>query len=530
MNTIINIKRGILIGGFFLLLISCTQVKTDIEPIVKTTLRGSTEQPLLETKTYFGGKDSETGITPILWSYGDAISLFNGTNVANNLFPLIEGAGTSNGLFDGGIKAVNTYYAFYPYSSAVSITHTSGKPVISFTLPLIQSYKENNIVDGVNPAVAYTTSGGDLEFKNLCGLIKLDLKVSEGIKKIRSIVLISEKSKLSGAATVAMNYGSGAPEIVMVASSNDGVMLDLGVEGVELTTSPKSFYIVVPPFSVSSDNKLTVIINNNMEGKEMLKTTTHIQNIGRSRRLNMPELECETFTVPTYIDNSVNYGKGIPVDLGGTLGVKYFAPVNCGYEAASGETKGYPYGKLYQWGRKYGQGYSTDASGAPTNVSGLTSAVNANLPVNANKFYTAYDSPYDWCNNPTVQGDKDKLWNSGTDASPVNTAYDPCPSGWRVPTDAEWTAFQNLSGGSWTTNETHGSTSGLNGWSKAGLFFPAAGRRDRDGSEYGRGYSSSYWSSGVDGALARYWYFYSGDSFMTNYFRATGYSVRCVKI
>lgn len=34
-----------------------------------------------------------------------------------------------------------------------------------------------------------------------------------------------------------------------------------------------------------------------------------------------------------------------------------WAPVNCGYEAASGEYKGYTYGRMYQWGRKYGHGY-----------------------------------------------------------------------------------------------------------------------------------------------------------------------------
>ena len=48
-----------------------------------------------------------------------------------------------------------------------------------------------------------------------------------------------------------------------------------------------------------------------------------------------------------YVDEyGINHGKGVEID-----GVVW-APVNCGYHKSD-----YRYGKLYQWGRKYGQGY-----------------------------------------------------------------------------------------------------------------------------------------------------------------------------
>ena len=51
-----------------------------------------------------------------------------------------------------------------------------------------------------------------------------------------------------------------------------------------------------------------------------------------------------------YIDEyGVNHGKGT------AIGIAIWAPVNCGYHKDD-----YKYGKLYQWGRKYGQGYSGD--------------------------------------------------------------------------------------------------------------------------------------------------------------------------
>lgn len=48
-----------------------------------------------------------------------------------------------------------------------------------------------------------------------------------------------------------------------------------------------------------------------------------------------------------YIDEyGINHGGGI------LIGDVLWAPVNCGYHETD-----YPYGKLYQWGRKHGQGY-----------------------------------------------------------------------------------------------------------------------------------------------------------------------------
>ena len=129
-----------------------------------------------------------------------------------------------------------------------------------------------------------------------------------------------------------------------------------------------------------------------------------------------------------YEVDGVSYGKGV------VIGDVIWAPVNCGYEPATSDSKGYTYGKLYQWGRKYGQGYSTsyDAT-APKIVEGPISAANAQNEEYSNKFIQSTSEPYDW-----IYPQNDKLWNSGTEESPVRTEHDPCPKGWRVPTSAEF--------------------------------------------------------------------------------------------
>ena len=129
-----------------------------------------------------------------------------------------------------------------------------------------------------------------------------------------------------------------------------------------------------------------------------------------------------------YIDEyGINHGHGVNID-----GVVW-APVNCGYHVAN-----YKYGKLYQWGRKYGQGYystfntSQNDAATPETVtsSGPVTLDKGQSESNKNVFF---ENSKDWL-SPKDNG----LWNSGTEASPKKTVYDPCPTGWRVPTMQVW--------------------------------------------------------------------------------------------
>ncbi len=235
-----------------------------------------------------------------------------------------------------------------------------------------------------------------------------------------------------------------------------------------------------------------------------------------------------------YVDEyGVNRGKGI------AIGATVWAPVNCGYKAASDADKGYPYGKLYQWGRKYGQGYSTsyDAD-EPTIEEGPVSLKYGQAEDNSNVFFTSsLDFLYDWSSTPD-----DKLWNSGTESAPVKTEYDPCPDGWRVPTYAELNILKNTKS-SWTTND------GQKGYWFSGasdikydvpvdedakVFFPAAGYRNGyDGDAYNRGSHGYYWSSRPY-HYHDYAYYFSFSSsnadLYGNFHRASGNSIRCVQV
>ena len=239
-----------------------------------------------------------------------------------------------------------------------------------------------------------------------------------------------------------------------------------------------------------------------------------------------------------YVDEyGVNHGPGVEID-----GVVW-APVNCGYHKDD-----FKYGKLYQWGRKYGQGYSGEFwdwsfdssfdytystysdSTIPENIPASVSLCEVQSQHNENKFYYMVNSPWDWCSPPNGT-----LWNSGTEMNPMKTEYDPCPLGWRIPTYAEieklcmnyssFTCDDKDRPGRWFTGSTPYTAT------VSQLFLPAAGLLHyRDGWSCNRGIYGYYWSSRPSIMEAYEFCFHSSynPSVGTSY-RALGLSVRCVQ-
>jgi uncharacterized protein (TIGR02145 family) len=167
---------------------------------------------------------------------------------------------------------------------------------------------------------------------------------------------------------------------------------------------------------------------------------------------------------------------------------------------AQSSTDAQAYGDLYQWGR------GTD--GHQIRTSGTTSTLSNSNTHGHGNFILTYYAPYDWCSPQNSN-----LWQG---ASGVNN---PCPTGFRLPTEAEWVAER----ATWSSNNAVGAFASL-------LKLPVAGYRDLSfGSLYNVGSRGSYWSSTVDGAYSRNLYFYSSYALMNGDYRADGRSVRCIK-
>jgi uncharacterized protein (TIGR02145 family) len=158
------------------------------------------------------------------------------------------------------------------------------------------------------------------------------------------------------------------------------------------------------------------------------------------------------------------------------------------------------YGDLYQWGRR------TDGHENRTSMTSPTLS-SSDTPSNGD-FITTNSSPNDW-RSPQ----NNNLWQG------VSGINNPCPSGYRVPTDAEWDAERM----SWSSNNAAGALA-------SPLKLPLAGSRDvSNGSLISVGTFGGYWSSTVSGTGARRLGFVSGTANMITFSRANGRSVRCLK-
>jgi uncharacterized protein (TIGR02145 family) len=123
-----------------------------------------------------------------------------------------------------------------------------------------------------------------------------------------------------------------------------------------------------------------------------------------------------------------------------------------------------------------------------------------------------------------------------------------CPTGWHVPTDAEWHAMENYvdpsindpnamgergTDGGTKLKATSNWNSGGNATDNFGFSaLPGGGRYSFSGSFYFEGYYGYWWSStetGASSAWSRLMMFDYGSVFRYAYDKRDGYSVRCVK-
>jgi len=168
---------------------------------------------------------------------------------------------------------------------------------------------------------------------------------------------------------------------------------------------------------------------------------------------------------------------------------------------AISSTDAQAYGDLYQWGR--------GADGHQSRTAASTSVVASSVTPGNNLYIINRSSPYDWVIPSNVN-----LWQG------VNGVNNPCPSGFRVPTDAEWAA----------EIATWGSQNAAGAFASP-LKLPLAGYRytHTDALTY-VGTSGQYWTSTVYNANYSYSIDINSSSVVkTFYGRVDARSVRCIK-
>jgi hypothetical protein len=169
-------------------------------------------------------------------------------------------------------------------------------------------------------------------------------------------------------------------------------------------------------------------------------------------------------------------------------------------QVASSSTDAASYGDLHQWGRR-ADGHQCRTSATTATLSSIDQPANGN-------FILAPSAPCDW-RSPQ----NNSLWQG------VSGVNNPCPSGYRIPTDSELEA-ERLS---WSVNTSVGAFA-------SPLKLPMAGDRIySSGSLNNVGTHGYYCSSTFVGQQVRYLYISSSGASMISNARAEGSSVRCLK-
>ena len=238
-----------------------------------------------DTRTYI---DNECHIH---WNYDDRLAVFYGNG--QNIEFRFEGAtGDTSGeirpvtSLGSTIAPLGAIYALYPYSENVAI---KTKGLLRFTLPSVQKYAEGSFGLGANAMVAVSESmqNRSLQFRNMCGSLKLQLWGSAKVKSIR--VKGNNSEILAGSTSVAASYGV-APVLSVDSNGDRVVTLDCG-DGVQLSGSkdaPTAFWVVLPP--VTFTKGFTVEIED-VNGNVFTKSTDKCIDIERNTILPMKSFE-----------------------------------------------------------------------------------------------------------------------------------------------------------------------------------------------------------------------------------------------
>ena len=255
---------------------ACTEEELH-EDAVSTTLFATMEHDA-STKTSLSSPVS--GVYQNLWTENDEIGVFVDGNEVSK-FSLKNGAGTSKGEFKGEFKDMNgasmEKTAVYP----LAIVKSKRGDSVSVTLPEEQPYKAGNIADGALPMIA-VTDGNELNFKNLCSVLKISMT---GSLAVNSVTFMANNSniKVSGDASI------DAGKTTLTMADDAGSRLVLKCDGVKLSgSSATDFFLVVPSQTYTGGFSLTIDTD---KGK-VLKTIKSDVTLKRSELYRITPFEC----------------------------------------------------------------------------------------------------------------------------------------------------------------------------------------------------------------------------------------------
>lgn len=262
------------------------------------------EEPRYITAATEGFDQTRTSLgegNVVLWSAEDLIAVFADRDTPDRYMVASSSVGKPAADFylmeeSRSNVRIGADIAVYPYATSLTCaSESAGKYVLEgVSLPSVQQYAENSFADKSFPMTAVSGTGAtSFAFKNVCGVLKLNLKGTSVIKSVS--VEGNGEEPLAGPAKITVRLDDAIPSVEMDVEAGKEVLLDCGA-GVQLREDQATaFLLSLPPteFSRGFTVKITSV-----DGGEMTLRTDKPNPIRRSAILSMPEVVFDPFYVP----------------------------------------------------------------------------------------------------------------------------------------------------------------------------------------------------------------------------------------
>lgn len=468
-------------GGGAITITAQTVQEQDVTntPGTKTTLSG--------VETHWKGVDSYPGNPDKIGIFSpQARTTEGGSNAVKNAeFTAQTSAKSSNftGTMFWGADGNHDFYAYYPRNPGFSGERTE----VPISLASAQSQSAAGNTDHIGAldymvATPLTVARGgavNFTFNHVFSMIEFQITGSDSGSL--SAVRLTGTNALACTGTIDLTQTPGVDDIaytIAQTSTSQTVTVTLGSAASLSTTTAVSVFMMILPGTQSGD--ITIELEIGGSWKSMTKTPP-AGGFVRGKKYNIAVLHDSR-------DGNLYSYKTIGTQVWMTENLAYLPSV-VGPGTGSNSTAYY-----YVYGY---DGTDVDAAEATSN-------------------YTTYGVLYNW---PAAQS--------------------ACPSGWHLPSDAEWTTFiddlggESVAGGKMKEAGTaHWNSPNTGATNESGFTALPGGRRLYNGTFDNIGYYGFWWSStqlDTDGAWCRNLgddgSYVGGDG----YYRASGFSVRCLR-
>lgn len=367
-----------------LLLLSMSCKKTEIENGTEndsSVIRVYTETPDGDGKTHLDGLAVKWDVDDKIWIFGQTGSYAYkyGSFSAQNIGPngrYAEFRNDESVIFN---KSYKTHEACYPATEEwFTVNNKRLQSNINLSALQNQTYKAGTFFQNFFPMLSRTTTINttspflpkELYFKNLCGMLAIELKgevESKGDVTVEKIVLTSKNTndKLWGTGTFSMS-GNDSEMVPSISLTEGGNSVTLTCDPpVTLSTTPTTFYFVLPPNTLTNGFDIQVTGN----GWSLERSNSGNNTIHRNKIREMPELTCFVETkknlYPDGLPGSFTVGmdsNGNPIKVNFSQGnlqfhttseLWQFAPnqwVSCDFDVRNYASKTNKWIDLFGWG------------------------------------------------------------------------------------------------------------------------------------------------------------------------------------